>query len=241
MLTQMLLKAVEANPAKAAVVQGGRRVRYDELHALAGRCAAGLRRLGIGAGDCVAVALPNCPEFVVGLFACARLRAVMLPLNPRYAKEELQSLAADARAKVVLTDPRRKAVFADTGATVVGFEEPLLHPADPVPPGQFGGPALSLYTSGSTDARKCLCCTQENLYYEAFNFVETVGLTAADNILCTIPLHHSYGIGNCLLDAVYVGSTLVLLESDDAPFAARCRRVLELIREEAIRFYPGVP
>jgi long-chain acyl-CoA synthetase len=33
----------------------------------------------------------------------------------------------------------------------------------------------------------------------------------------------------------------VLLEPEEAPFVARCRRVLQLIREEAIRFYPGVP
>jgi long-chain acyl-CoA synthetase len=73
------------------------------------------------------------------------------------------------------------------------------------------------------------------------NFVETVGLTATDNILCTIPLYHSYGMGNCILDAVYTGSTLVLLEADDVPFAARCGRVPELVRKEVIRFYPGVP
>jgi long-chain acyl-CoA synthetase len=241
MLTGMLWRAVEANPAKAAIVQGGRRIRYDELQALTGRCAAGLRRLGVGPGDCVAVALPNCPEFVVSLFACARLCAVMLPLNPQFTREELHSFVVDARAKFVITDSTRASLFTGASAIVAEFEALLPHPADPMPPGQFGGPALYLYTSGSTDARKRLCSSQENLFYEAFNFVETLGLTAADNILCTIPLYHSYGIGNCLLDAVYAGSTLVLLESGDAPFAARCGRVLELIGEEAIRFYPGVP
>jgi long-chain acyl-CoA synthetase len=241
MLTGMLSKAVEADPARVAVVQGDRRVRYDELHAHAGRCAAGLRRIGIGAGDCVAVALPNCPELIASLFGCARLRAVMLPLDPRCTAEELSSLAADARARVVITDQRGARLLAGTGMAVVDLATLLQHPPDPIPSGQFRGPALYLYTSGSTDARKRLCCTQENLLYEALNFVETVGLTAADNILCTIPLHHSYGIGNCLLDAVYTGSTLVLLEPDDVPFAARCRRVLQLLREEAVRFYPGVP
>ena len=241
MLTGMLSRAVEANPARAAVVQGGRRVRYDELHALVGRCAAGLRRLGIGAGDCVAVVLPNCPEFVAALFACARLRAVMLPLNPRYTADELRGYVGDARAKVVIADPVRAGRFAGTGVAFTGYETLLSHPADPVPSDQYRGPVLYLYTSGSTDTRKRLCCTQENLYYEALNFVETVGLTAADNTLCTVPLSHSYGVGNCLLDAVYTGSTLVLLEPEDAPFAASCRRVLELVREEQIRFYPGVP
>jgi long-chain acyl-CoA synthetase len=241
MLTGMLLKAVAADPAKAAVVQSGRRIRYDELDALARRCAGGLRRLGVGAGDCVAVALPNCPEFVAGLFACARLRAVMLPVNPRYTSEELLRILADARPKVVITNTPGAGLPLGTGANVTAFEGLLTRPAEPMPTGLFRGPAVYLYTSGSTDAWKRLCCTQENLYYEAHNFVETVGLTAEDNILCTIPLHHSYGLGNCLLDAVYAGSTLVLPEAEDTPFAARCRRVLELVREESIRFYPGVP
>jgi long-chain acyl-CoA synthetase len=241
MLTSMLTRAVQADPGKAAVVQGGRRIPYDELDALARRCAAGLRRLGVEAGDCVAVALPNCPEFVAGLFACARLRAVMLPVNPRYTREELLRILADARPKVVITNTPRAALPAATSANVTAFEGLLTHPAEPMPTGPFHGPAVYLYTSGSTDAWKRLCCTQANLYYEAHNFVETVTLTAEDNILCTIPLHHSYGLGNCLLAAVYAGSTLVLLEPPDTPFVALCRRVLELIREESIRFYPGVP
>jgi long-chain acyl-CoA synthetase len=241
MLTEMLRKAVTADPGKTAIVQGNRRIRYDELDALAGGCAAGLRRRGVGPGDCVAVALPNCPEFVTGLFACARSRAVMLPLDPANRADEAQRLVADARAKIVIADARRASWFTGSGAIVTEFEALLGRPADPAAADAFDGPILYLYTSGSTEERKRLCCTQANLYYEAYNFVETVGLNAADNILCTIPLHHSYGLGNCLLDAMYAGSTLVLLEPEEAPFAARCERVLELIRDEAVRFYPGVP
>jgi long-chain acyl-CoA synthetase len=241
MLTGMLSNAVRKDPTRAAIVQGGRRVCYAELDVLVGRAAAGLQNLGVRAGDCVAVALPNCPEFVASLFACARLHAVMLPVNPQYTREEWLRILADARPKVVITNTSRAGLPAGTSACVTGFEGLLTHPAEPMPKDPFRGPAVYLYTSGSTDAWKRLCCTQENLYYEGHNFVETVRLTADDNILCTIPLHHSYGLGNCLLDAVYAGSTLVLLELEDAPFVARCRRVLELIREESIRFYPGVP
>jgi long-chain acyl-CoA synthetase len=241
MLTGLLSRAVEADPAKTAIVQGSRRIRYDELQALAGRCAAGLRWLGIGGGDCVAVVLPNGPEFVASLFGCARLRAIMLPLNPRYTAEELTSLVDDAQARMVITDLHGASLLAATGVSVVNHEWLVQHPVDPMPLEQYRGPALYLYTSGSTDTRKRLCCTQENLYHEALNFVESVGLTAEDTILCTIPLYHSYGLGNCLLDAVFAGSTLVIAESDAVPFVVRSRRVLQLIREELVRFYPGVP
>jgi long-chain acyl-CoA synthetase len=241
MLTGMLRNAVAADPDSAAVVQGSRRVRYAELDEWAGRAASGLRRLGIGAGDCVAVVLPNGPEFVASLFACARLRAVMLPLHPRSTAEEMRYFLDDARARVVVTDVSSGRPALGTGTVLVGFDSLLQHAAESPPAETFGGPALYLYTTGSTAARKRVCCTQRNLYYEALNFVDTVGLTAEDNILCTIPLSHSYGLGNCLLDAVYAGSTLVLPESENVPFAAGCRRFLELVREEAVRFYPGVP
>jgi long-chain acyl-CoA synthetase len=239
MLTDVLARAVAGSPRKAAVVQGARRVRYNELAELAGRAAGGLRALGVEQGDCVAVVLPNGPELVAALFACARLRAVMLPLNPLLSREELLHFVADARATVVIAE--EAAPPAGSGAAVVGFDS-LLGSGEVPPAGSaFAGRALYLCTSGSTDTAKRLCCTQENLFYEAHNFVETVGLTAEDNILCTIPLHHSYGLGNCLLDAVYAGSTLVLPERTDAPFVAWCRRAVELIQTEGVRFYPGVP
>ncbi len=110
-----------------------------------------------------------------------------------------------------------------------------------------GDRALYLYTSGSTDTYKRICCSQENLWYEAKNFVDTVKLTADDAILCAIPLFHSYGIGNCLLDALYLGATLVILEQPgrgqgaEVPFLNQCGRVAELIAGELIRFFPGVP
>ena len=176
----------------------------------------------------------------------------------------MQRFLADARARVILTDAPHAALCRQVGADlgqdirviVVGdkiegalcFDELTQHPAPDAPEGAFRGPMLYLYTSGSTETYKRVCCTQENLYYEAHNFVETLGLHSEDNILCTIPLYHSYGLGNCLLDAVYAGSTLTLLEPVvkegvlvETPFAGHCQRILELMQEESIRVYPGVP
>lgn len=268
MLTQMLRRVAQATPAKIAIVQGKLRMSYGELERLAGCASEGLRHLGIGPADCVAVVLPNCPEFVVSLFACARLGGIMLPLNPQYTQEELQRFLLDGRAKAIITDAQRAplirqimantrkpiqliVVGSETGSATNGlpFDKLLDHIAPRVPAVIVTGRSLYLYTSGSTSAYKRLCCTQENLYYEAHNFVQTIGLDADDPILCTVPLYHSYGFGNGLLDAVYAGSTLVLLEpvTDaqgkvlDVPFVSRAREVLDLLGQENIRFFPGVP
>jgi long-chain acyl-CoA synthetase len=263
MLTAMLRRAVSADPSKLAVVCGRTRISYSELAERVARCAAGLRRLGIEPGECVAAALVNGPEFIIAFLATMSLRAIFLPLNPHYARGELQRFITDGKARVIIAGGPSLAVCRALAGEIESAV-PLVVVGDAIegsiPFGALSGPdeqradavafagrALYLYTSGSTDTYKRICCTQENLRYEALNFVETVGLTRDDTILCTVPLFHSYGIGNCLLDALYLGATLVILEpsSDehggDVPFVNQCGRVAELLRTEAVRFYPGVP
>jgi long-chain acyl-CoA synthetase len=260
----MLREAARANPAKIAIVCGDERIRYVELADRVRRCAAGLSSLGVGQGDCVAAVLHNCAEFVIAFLASAALRAVFLPLNPQYTRGELQRFIADGQAKIIVAggaslamcqavtvDMERAVPIVAVGGVLPGtipFRELSGPGHDALGAQSYAGRALYLYTSGSSDTYKRVCCTQENLYFEARNFIETVRLTADDTILCTIPLFHSYGIGNCLMDALYLGATLVILEQAnaeglgaEAPFVNQCGRLAELIRQESIRFYPGVP
>jgi long-chain acyl-CoA synthetase len=264
MISAMQRRAVRANPEKPAIVCGEERIRYDELENRVRRSAAGLRALGIGPGDCIAAVLHNCAEFVVAFLASASLRAVFLPLNPQYTVGELRRFLADGEARIILAggaslevcqavamemDPRVPVISVGGGGPsailfdeLSGWHDELSRPDSSV------ARTLYLYTSGSTDTYKRICCTQENLYFEARNFVETAKLTEDDTILCAIPLFHSYGIGNCLLDALYLGATLVILEQEaakeqvgDVPFLNQCGRMVELISRESVRFYPGVP
>ena len=243
MLTAMLRRTVAANPAKTALIQGERRICYLELEHEAAQYAAMLASAGVAQGATVAVVLPNCPEFVISLFAIARLHAVMLPLNPAYTPEELRRFFADRPSRMIVTDRAHenscRAASHDTRIFLI--EEGAPAGEYPAHSTEFRGDALYLYTSGSTDSYKRVCCTQENLYYEAHNFVESAKLGADDAISCTIPLYHSYGLGNCLLDAVYLGATLVLEPDSNSPFAARYETMLDLLRKEKVRFYPGVP
>src|SRR5262249_12364914 len=158
----------------------------------------------------------------ISFFAIARLHAIMLPLNPAYTQEELQRFLTDRPVRAIITDGVRESLCGASynAARVFVIEAGAQVAEEPVRDAPFSGDALYLYTSASTDSYKRVCCTQENLYFEAHNFVESTGLGADDTILCTIPFYHSYGLGNCLLDAAYTGATLVLESDADAPFAA---------------------
>ncbi|WKN60730.1 AMP-binding protein [Rhodococcus opacus] len=91
-----------------------RSLSYRELAADVERAAAGLRELGVGKGDAVALFLPMIPEAVVSVYAVARLGAVLVPLFSGFAPSAIASRIQDADAKVVIvadgTVRRRKSV-----------------------------------------------------------------------------------------------------------------------------------
>jgi acetyl-CoA synthetase len=79
-----------------------REVSFNELAAEVARAANGLRELGIGPGDAVAIYLPMIPEAVVACYAVAARGAVLVPLFSGFAPTAIASRLADARAKAVI-------------------------------------------------------------------------------------------------------------------------------------------
>ncbi len=77
----------------------GRETSYAELQADIDRAAAGLRELGVKAGDPVAIVLPNCPQHIVAFYAVLRLGAVVVEHNPLYTPRELRKQFEDHGAK----------------------------------------------------------------------------------------------------------------------------------------------
>lgn len=79
-----------------------RTMTFGELAEQVGSAAAGLRRLGIGRGDAVALYLPMIPEAVVAVYAVAALGAVLVPLFSGFAASAIASRLTDAEVKAVV-------------------------------------------------------------------------------------------------------------------------------------------
>ena len=75
---------------------------YAELLDLTARLAGGLRRMGVEMGDRVIIYMPNVPEAVVAMLACARLGAVHSVVFGGFAPHELAVRIDDARPKVLI-------------------------------------------------------------------------------------------------------------------------------------------
>ncbi|MCW3158415.1 long-chain-fatty-acid--CoA ligase [Micropruina sonneratiae] len=104
--TESLVALYERSVAEAgdavATEFFGATVTYRELGERIARAAAGLRALGVRAGDRVALVLPNCPQHVIAFYAVLRLGAVVVEHNPLYTERELRTIFADHAARVAI-------------------------------------------------------------------------------------------------------------------------------------------
>jgi len=97
-----------ARKNKAAILWEGelggtRTVTYAELWRSTIRLANALRKLGVGAGDRVAIYMGMIPEVAVAMLACARIGAVHTVVFGGFAPDALRDRIADCQAKVVIT------------------------------------------------------------------------------------------------------------------------------------------
>jgi long-chain acyl-CoA synthetase len=101
-LPEMIAASVKRYDRATALEFFGATTSYRELGEQIERAAEGLRRLGVGHGDRVAIVLPNCPQHVVAFYAALRLGAIVIEHNPLYTARELRHQFEDHGAQVAI-------------------------------------------------------------------------------------------------------------------------------------------
>jgi len=101
-LPEMLAASVARYGKKTALEFFGAPTTYRELGDQVSRAAEGLRRLGVRAGDRVALVLPNSPQHVVAFYAALRLGAIVIEHNPLYTPRELRHQFEDHGARFAI-------------------------------------------------------------------------------------------------------------------------------------------
>ncbi|MGO9418955.1 class I adenylate-forming enzyme family protein [Roseiarcus sp.] len=243
----MLENAVERRPHGTALICDDERLTYLDLEDRVSRVAGGLRALGVGKGDRVALVLGNSIEFVVVLFAVARLGAVSVPLNTRHQLAENRHIIEDCSAKVVVherdladripapgTPPSLKhmvSIRRDDGAPLAGLigARPVTRPEAV----EEEETATILYTSGTTGRPKGAMLTHFSIAHSVLHYNFAMGLTEDDRGLLAVPMSHVTGL-IALVDAmIHCAGALVIMPSFKASafidLAARHRVTYSLI------------
>ena len=244
---EMLANAVARRPHGLALICGEERVSYSELDALVGQAAGALSALGVEKGDRVAIVLGNSIEFVVVLFAAARLGAVSVPLNIRHTLAENSHIIKDCAAKVVVHDfdlsnrvpapdveaslKHAVAIQREGGATLAE-----LRGAAPIGEAEAVGEeetATILYTSGTTGRPKGAMLTHLSIAHSVIHYRWTMGLTEDDRALIAVPMSHVTGLIALVHAMVHCAGTLVVMPafkaSEFIDLAARHRMTYSLI------------
>ena len=211
---------------KAILALGQPPLTYGALRARISEIVLGLRQLGIGRHDRVAVLMPSGPENALAVIAAAA-GAVCVPLNPRFTADECRRYFPDLRLAALLTLAGTSAPgrdVADTvGIPVIDFT-PLPgkglgafslkssrpgHPRLDEPAATGDDDAIILLTSGSTSRPKSVPLTQANICLSGRNVVDALALEGKDRLLNALPLFHAHGLISGLMGALAAGSGVI--------------------------------
>ena len=102
-LYEVLRRAAAEGGELVALSFLGNDLTFAQVKELADRLATSLNRLGIVKGDRVGIMLPNCPQYVMSVFAVLRLGATVVNINPAYTPPEVEHLVRDSGIRMLIT------------------------------------------------------------------------------------------------------------------------------------------
>ena len=215
-------------PAKPAILFEGKTLTYAAFNARIEQAARALKaELGVGRGDRVAILSLNGPDYLVLLYACARLGAILVPLNWRLAAAEQLFILSDAAAKVLVLEqvfagilPSLEKSLPDTTAVGLDFSpdrgisfEELLAEArgdGRNPHTDLTCPLLIVYTSGTTGRPKGAVLRQDALLWNGVMSQHMHALTSDDHVLTVLPFFHVGGLNIQTTPALHHSATVTV-------------------------------
>jgi len=246
-VSDILARAVARRPDGVALICGEEQVTYRELDRLVGHAAAGLAARGVGRNDRVALILNNSVEFVVVMFAVARLGAVSVPLSIRHQEAENRHVLVDCGARLVVFEaaladriPARAEVPALDQFVPVRRDAPvpladlldaaMITEAARVPE---EATATILYTSGTTGRPKGAMLTHFSRVHSAIHYTTVMQLSADDRCIIAVPMSHVTGVSAMIDTMAHCAGTLIIMQAFKATefidLAVRHRMTFTLI------------
>jgi fatty-acyl-CoA synthase len=252
--------SADVYPDRVSVIDGERRFTWRETRERSRRLASALARRGIGAGDTVAVMLPNIAEMVEAHFGVPMTGAVLNALNTRLDADAIAFMLEHGGAKILVTDRESSPTVAAALAKLA--HKPLV--VDVVDPG-YSGPgerlgaldyeaflregdpgyersqpadewqAIALnYTSGTTGNPKGVVYHHRGAYLNAVGNILTWGMPQHAVYLWTLPMFHCNGWCFPWTVAANAGTNVCLRRVEAGP-------IFDLIRKHKVTHYCGAP
>ena len=240
------------HPRREAVVDGDRRLTYEQFFDRCDRWAAALQRLGVRKGDRVAYIAANVHQQLESFYAVPQLGAVLVPINYRLTADDFAYIIEHSGAKVVcaaadyleavdrvrggIRQVEHFVALSGSRAGWLAYEPTLLAQPPAFEPAEIAeGDLLAInYTSGTTARPKGVMITHRNAWVNVVGTLLHLRLTVGDRYLWTLPMFHANGWTFTWV-VTAAGATHVCLPRVE-PAA-----VFRLVREERISWLCAAP
>jgi fatty-acyl-CoA synthase len=227
-LSDLIERNAAFTPDKPAIVFEGATLTYADFAVRIEQTARALKSdFGLSRGDRVAILSLNRPDYLVLLYACARLGAMLVPLNWRLAVAEQLFILSDATIKILVLEqafaeilPELKKSLPDTRIIGLDFTPPGGITFDALLTKATGDrrnphidltcPLLIVYTSGTTGRPKGAVLRQEALLWNGVMSQHMHGLTSDDHVLTVLPFFHVGGLNIQTTPALHHGATVTI-------------------------------
>lgn len=221
-LSHWIERWADFQPGKTAIRFEGVDISYAGFNDRIRRAAAMLRGdLGVARGDRIAYLGLNSPDMLALMLACARLGAILVPLNWRLAQPEHLYILQNAGVKVLFCETEfaegTESISADlAGCRVVAMADEFDAMIDAAtgdvrdPDAGPGDPVLIVYTSGTTGRPKGAVLTQNAITFNAVNSIAMHDMTSDDVIFTNLPMFHVGGLNIQTTPALHAGATVIM-------------------------------
>ncbi|UPW08607.1 acyl--CoA ligase [Gordonia terrae] len=209
----------------------GRRTSGFTASDLRRRALAGAAMITQANADSVVYLGANGPAFPVALFAAAYAGVPLVPLNYRLGSEQLQGLLVKHPRAIGIGDESGVANLTAAGLTACSVDEWLDSTTTvgaPEPEPVFDdGPAVVIYTSGTTSEPKGVLLRHSNLVAYVLGSVEFMNAAESDAALVSVPPYHIAAVAN-VISNLYGGRRTIVLEQFEPD------QWLEVVRDEGV-------
>ena len=211
----------------------GNKYNSGEILSIVSEIGRELKKLGINKGDRVLIYLKNSEEYLFSLFAIWRIGAIAIPTNRIMTAAELDYIASDSMAKLMITDNEAESIIDID--TYIPENIPEFKNCDVLLAENTDWDDLCQlqYTSGTTGKPKGAMLTHGNYFTAIHNECDVLTLKQDDVYLGIYPMAH-VGL-SWSISALRAAAYYILIEQFNLD------EYLELCEKEKVTVLTGMP
>jgi long-chain acyl-CoA synthetase len=222
--------------SEIAIQSENRQITFGELFDQVNTLAGWLIVKGVGKGDRIALLTKNCHQFFTLMGGTAASGAIMVPINFRLSKDEINYIINDIEPMILFFDPEFERIIADFQSPYGSIKELVAFgpteggftPFDSIIDSPSGSaltisdddPFMIMHTAAVQGRPRGALISHRNLISCSIQVASTVGLTHRDNYLNILPLFHIAGFV-IALSVMHVGGKNLIISKYDPKAAIK--------------------